>query len=101
MGRAREKRKVVVKRPSQHSQSLQRDARLRREEEKRVKRLKKKAPRDVEMDETNSIGGESAASISATKEEARLARKKANAHKVASYKKFNSSITSKHGPRAV
>ena len=103
MGRAREKRKQVIKRPSQHSQSLQKNAKLRREEEKRQKILKKKGPVVVDMDVDSIGGGRSTASLdSSTKEEARLARKKDNAHKVASYKKFNASSTySKHGPRAV
>ena len=100
-GKQREKRKVLIKKPSQHSQSLQRDAKLRKLADKAKKKLNKSTRNDIEMADASSVGGGSVVSEYEGKEEARLGRKKVNAHKVASYKKMNFSRTNKHGHRAV
>ena len=102
-GKKREKRKITIKKPSQHSQSLQKEAKLRKLADRAKKKLQKKSRYDMEIADENSAqgGGSVANSEYENKEEARLARKKLNAHKVIQYKKMNFSRTNKHGHRAV
>ena len=102
-GKKREKRKTIVKKPSQHSQSLQRDAKLRKLADRSKKKSRKMSRNDMEVvdDSSSTMGGSVANSEYENKEEARLARKKLNAHKVNQYKKMNFSRTNKHGHRAV
>ena len=73
------------------------------EADKAKKKLQKKSRDDMEIADDNSAVGESSLVNSEyeNKEDARLARKKVNAHKVIQYKKMNFSRTNKHGHRAV
>ena len=86
---------ALPKRPSQHSQSLQKRTKEKKQELKNKKRtIEKEEDMDVVIDE----GGEV---VVVDKQKDKALRKKQNAHKVAVYKKFNSAITNKHGHRAV
>jgi peptidoglycan hydrolase CwlO-like protein len=88
------------KEPTKHSQSLQKKAKETKEQRRMLKKqtkILKGGTMDVE-----STGELHAPEKTPEEKEAdRLARKKANAHKVAVYKKMNYSLTSNKGHRAV
>jgi len=83
----------LKKEPSKHSQVLQKKAKEMKEQRKLTRKVKK--------DDSMDIAAPEAERTPDMKEADRLARKKANSHKVAVYKKMNFSLTNSKGHRAV